>query len=212
MKTLLLSLLLACLPLPAFAQTAPATDTPEAAAAALYAAMQRSDWKGAAALFDPAALKEFRDTMAPLLELGADSPQAGALAMMFGGLEPAKLKAASDAEFFAAFFGGIVASAGVKLDRQQVLGSVAEGDTRHVVTRNTASGMGMQITQMEVVSVRKTADGWRVLLSGEMKGMAEALSQRLQTAEAPEADASEVNAGADPGADPDESGKDDRTP
>lgn len=212
MKTLLLSLLLACLPLPAFAQTAPATDTPEAAAAALYAAMQRGDWKGAAALFDPAALKEFRGTMAPLLELGADGAQAEALAMMFGGLEPAELKAASDTAFFAAFFGGIVASTGVKLDQQQVLGSVAEGDVRHVVTRNTVSGMGIRLTQMEVVSARKTADGWRVLLSGEMKGMAEVLSQRLKMEAAPEAGASEAEMEAGPEADADESGDEDRTP
>lgn len=166
------------------AAAATAAQSPEAAATALYQAMKRKDWTGAAALFDPEALKEFRQALAPLFEAAsADEASAAAISTLFGGMGQARLKAVSDAEFFAAFFGGVSAAAGVSLDSQQVLGSVAEhDDLRHVVTRNTASGSGLTLTKMEVVSTRRTADGWRILLSGDMKGMAQALKARMAAA------------------------------
>ena len=181
--------LVLALPAPLRAQQAPVADTPEAAVGAMYAAMQRKDWKAAAAAFDPAALKEFRAMMAPILALGegqADGQgEAGsqALSALFGGLDPGALKTASDAEFFAAFFSGVIGASGVELKGQQVLGSVPEGeDVRHVVTRSSAAGMGVEMTKMEVVSMRRTAGGWRAMLSGELKGIAEALRMRMQPA------------------------------
>ena len=67
MKSILctFALLLALFVPPARAQAV--ADSPEAVAEAMYARMQAGEMRGAAALFDPAALKEFRGMMAPVV-------------------------------------------------------------------------------------------------------------------------------------------------
>ena len=184
MKTILRSLLLALLLPTAMVQAQAAADTPEAVAGALFSRMQGGDMRGAAELFDPAALKEFHDMLGPVVEMLADDGAASpAIGSLFGDASPKQLKSASDAEFFAAMLGGILGRSGVKLESQQVIGSIAEGpDLRHVVTRNTASGMGLTITEMEVVSLRRVDGAWRALLSGQMKGMADAIRRGVEAA------------------------------
>ena len=58
-----------------------------------------------------------------------------------------------------------------------ILGSVREGEVVHVVARIGLAGpKGMQIRQMQVVSVKPHAGGWKLMLTGELEGMAAALS------------------------------------
>ena len=58
---------------------------------------------------------------------------------------------------------------------------VAEGaDVRHVVTRSKVAAQGIEMTKMDVVSLRRTPQGWRVQLKGDMTGMAELMKRRLQ--------------------------------
>ena len=159
-------------------------DSPEAVAEAMYARMQAGDMRGVAALFDPAALKEFRGMMAPVVELLADQDApAEAFEPLLGKVAPGQLKSASDADFFATMLGGIIGRSGARLESQQVIGSVAEGaDLRHVLTRNTTSAMGMTFTKMEVVSLHRVDGAWRVLLNGDIKGMAEVMGRSLRAA------------------------------
>jgi hypothetical protein len=149
-------------------------DSPEAVLRESYRRMQASDWVGAADTFDPAALKQYREMIAPLLEAGED---AGMLAMLFGTEATAgSLKAMSDQAFFAAMTASMMRTASSTLDGQEILGGVAEGPDRiHMVVRSKASAMGLSLTQMEVVTLNKTAQGWRLALSGKMEGMAKAM-------------------------------------
>jgi hypothetical protein len=91
-----------------------------------------------------------------------------------------EVKALSDRDFFARFMGNVLGISNAKLEGHRVIGKVAEGgDTMHVVARSTATAEGVSVTQMEVVTVNRTPQGWRLALSGEFEGMAKAM-QRAQ--------------------------------
>lgn len=146
----------------------------EQVAAESYARMRAGDWQAAAETFDPAALKQFRDMMAPMLEGPVGEAMAG---MFFGeGQRGGDLAKMSDGAFFAGFMRNVSGGVGARLEGQQILGAVAEGpDRQHLVTRATAEAMGVRMTQMEVVTLNRTPQGWRLALSGELEGMAQAL-------------------------------------
>lgn len=58
-----------------------------------------------------------------------------------------------------------------------IIGGVAEGDTlTHVVTRTQASFMGQEVvSDVDVVSVKKSIGGWRIMLTGNIRGLAEGI-------------------------------------
>jgi hypothetical protein len=186
-KTLLaLSLIGTSLPILA-AELTP-IDTPETVLRESYRRMQASDWNSAAETFDPAALKQFREMLAPILEA---SEGAGMLALFFDGQTAESLKAMSDQAFFAGMIANMMKTSGGTLDSQQVIGGVAEGaDRMHMVVRSKASAMGLSITQMEVVTLNNTPDGWRLALSGKMEGMAQALQHLRSLPKSDQSDSS----------------------
>lgn len=150
--------------------------SPEAVLQESFRRMQASEWAATADVFDPAALKQLREMLAPILE----SDQGAGVASLFFGDDatPASLKSMNDQAFFAGMMSTLMRVSGGTLESQEVLGGVAEGpDRMHMVVRNKAGAMGMSITQMEVVTLNKTPQGWRLALSGKMEGMAQALKQ-----------------------------------
>jgi hypothetical protein len=169
-----LALSFACLSLPLCATNLTSADSPETVLRESYQRMKASDWAGAAETFDPAALKQFREMLAPVLEAGEG---AGMRAVFFGADKtPESLKTMSDQDFFSALIANMMGLADGSLDGQEVIGGVAEGPERmHMVVRSKASAMGITLTQMEVVTLNKTPNGWRLALSGKMEGMAQAM-------------------------------------
>lgn len=146
----------------------------EEVAAEAYARMRAGDWQAAAEAFDPAAMKRFRDMMAPMLE----GPVGEAMAGMFFGADSSgsDLAKMNDAAFFAGFMRTVSDGSGARLDGQDILGKVPESpDRQHLVTRATAEAMGVRMTRMDVVTLNRTPQGWRLALSGELEGMAQAL-------------------------------------
>lgn len=170
--------------LPAFAATLRPDMPPEAVAAEAYARMQAGDWVGASGTFDPQALRGFREMFVPLLqEPTGDAMAAG----LFGaGTTAAEVAKMSDAEFFAGFVRKAIGGLGASLNGQQILGAVPEGEDRvHLVARTRAETMGVRITGMEVVTLNRTPQGWRLAMSGEMEGMAQMI-RRMSEASAEE--------------------------
>jgi hypothetical protein len=55
---------------------------------------------------------------------------------------------------------------------------VREGDTVHLVTRNSTGAAGVQVTKLEVMSLKPYQDTWKLMLSGKMEGFAQALNNR----------------------------------
>ncbi|MEM6793151.1 MAG: hypothetical protein AAF725_04180 [Acidobacteriota bacterium] len=181
--TLILALL-------ALAPALEAQTTPSATELAekYFGLLQKEDFQGAAQLFDPAALAEFRGSMSFLLELPEEA--RGQFFGIFFGPEATveSVKALSDPDFFAAFLKSVLAQAGgVSFDGLQVIGEVAEGtDQVHVVTRNQATAAGISIEAMEVVSFKRSGEGpWAMQMSGRFKGVAEQLKNALGAAAQP---------------------------
>lgn len=166
--------------LPSFAAALTPDMTPEAVATEAYARMRAGDWAAAAEAFDPEALRGFRGMFQPLLDgKGGDGL---AVAFFGAGRTAAEVAKMSDAEFFAGFIRSVAGGMGgmVSLGEQRVLGAVPEGENRtHLVVRAHAETMGLRITQMEVVTLNRTPQGWRLAMSGEMEGLAQMMQKMM---------------------------------
>ena len=186
----LLALVLLCGALPLSAAELKPDMTPQQVATESFARMRAGDWPGAAATFDPAALRQFRGMLGATDDAGKLAPM---LQMLLGVDDAAALAKLDDTAFFAGFLKTMMGRTQgmVSLGDQQILGAVPEGDRQvHLVTRNTAEAMGIKMTRMEVVSLNRTAQGWRLALSGQMEGMAEVMRKMSETgAPAPATDA-----------------------
>ena len=150
---------------------------PSDAAKTYYETLKAKDYPAAAKHFDPAALKSFRE-MLSFFDALPDEEAEEVLGAFFGeGSTKETVKKLNDTEFFAKFLKGVMEQAeeagGVEFGDFKVLGEVPEGeDVIHVVTRNKVGVGELKIESMEVMSFKKTADGWKALLNGEMTGVA----------------------------------------
>ncbi len=161
---------------------------PEAVVESYTKALQAGDYLKSTDFMHPEALEKFRGMVLPLVEsVGAES--ASLLPLFKGVADVAALKKLSPAEFFASFLGGLTAAnpavlAALSSGSMAALGSVAEGEMLHVVCRTSLGFEGIKINKMNVVSLKRAAGNWRVLLSGEIEGMAEALRKAFAGATA----------------------------
>jgi hypothetical protein len=170
---------------------------PEQVAREAYARMQASDWVAAADTFDPAALKRFRELLLPVLDaVGKDqtgkaqSAESRGAFMLWVLFAPAtsveEIKALSDREVFARIMANTMSMASAKREGQTVIGSVAEGpDIVHVVTRNNAKVGAETLAKVEAITLHRTAQGWRLALTGDLEGLAETLQGLIAPPEAP---------------------------
>lgn len=146
----------------------------EQVAAESYARMRAGEWDRAAETFDPAALKQFREMIAPILE---GTMGEGMIGMFYGAGKTADdIRRMNDTAFFAGFMRNVAGGVAASLKGQEILGSVPEGADRiHLVTRASVEAMDIRMTQMEVVTMNRTPQGWRLALSGKFDGMAQAM-------------------------------------
>ena len=162
--------------------------TPESIAKSYFEMLRNKQWTQIAQLYDPGALRDFREMMSFLLEV-PDESASQVLGALFGpGATKQGVKAMSEAEFFAAFLGGVMARSAqlgqLNFETIEVLGSVGEGDSlRHVVTRTHISLADMSMESMEVVSLKKVENEWKLLLQGKIKGMAQQIKKALERAQ-----------------------------
>ena len=160
--------------------------TPEAAAAGLIGALRAGDWDGMAAKMHPAALRELRSFLDPLLEL----PDAEEFRSTFLGVRSdAEARGLTDAALFARFIRFTMTQdtsmlPAMRTAQLAVLGHVMEGDTAHVVSRLSMTFQGIAVSKMEVSSFQEFNGEWRGLLTGDISGLAKALRdgarQRVQ--------------------------------
>jgi hypothetical protein len=156
-------------------------ETPEAVTRQFGAAMRVNDWVGTAQLMHPDALARFREMFLPIVT--ADS--TGQLCdRLFATKSAAEVAALPNAELFARFFRTLVSGApelsGMFAGADLVpVGHVLEGnDVAHVVFRMKVAADGVTITKVQAMSLRRSGQTWRVLLSGDFEGLAAALARR----------------------------------
>ena len=159
-------------------------ETPESISKSYFEFVKHQQWDEISGLYDPVALRDFREMMSFLIEV-PDEKSSVVLARFFGpGTTKASLKAMSDASFFSSFLKSTMSMAvqlgQLDFKKIDVLGSVPEGtNLRHVVAR-TFTGMGeMSMEQMNVISFKKTNEGWKMLMQAKMKGMAQQLKRTI---------------------------------
>ena len=154
------------------------------------------DWAGFSSLMAPGSLDRFRESMLPVME-GVKDIMARAIE---NGEEVspelqdaiATIAEAPADSFFAVSFSIIFSilpemSEAMTSLQSEVIGSVYENDSLvHVVTRSSTTVQGITMDDaMDVVSLRKTEQGWRMLLSAEIRGMAQVMRRALGGQPAP---------------------------
>jgi hypothetical protein len=151
-------------------------------------ATKAADWQKFASLMHPDALREIKEALAPALEAAeADSAELRQAMRLFGNPKSVKeLLALSPDKFFARFLEGTTAN--VPRLRQvltgsdfKVIGTVYETDgTAHVVYRGRLNVQGAAISKVDVISLKRDGDSWRMLMNTNFKGLAEQLRRSLK--------------------------------
>lgn len=163
----------------AFAQVG---NTPEDAARQYFAVTRQGDWRQAATLMHPEALEEFRSFFQKLVELETSGEVA---TLFFNVRTPEEFAELSDVEVYARLVSAMSTLSPEMIELMtsldaEIIGSVAEGDTAHVVYRMNASAQGVRISQIQVASFRKSGDRWMALLTGDLQGLVEGLSGMME--------------------------------
>jgi hypothetical protein len=166
-------------------------ETPESVATQQLAALQKQDWKGFTATMHSRALQRFKESMAVLFEdAPKNSPRGQAAIAFFGSESSEELQRLEPAEFVSRFMANLVKvspEAGATLTRakSQVLGHVAEGESKaHVVVRTISDGELQP--RVEVISMEKDGEVWRALLKPDFESMIAGVAEGLNAAEAQE--------------------------
>ena len=156
--------------------------TPEQMAEQYYKYIDADQWNKIADVMHETALSDFKANLLPTLKPLNHSGKSGLLRKTFGKeatFEDAEK--ASSKEFFIKVVGnvaGLVRNTGIKNTQTTIIGKVPENnDVVHVLVKESYKLGAMEIINMEVLSFKKSGDGWALLLSGKIRG----LVQTLQT-------------------------------
>jgi hypothetical protein len=156
-----------------------AAETPDKVVREYMAALQTEGMVAASRYMHPDEMARFKEMLMPLIRRDLASEKREFTTAVFGsGATLESMEKVSGAELMTALMklvGDKIKD--IKFESVEILGSVSEAEIVHVVTRIGMSGPnGMKMRQMQVVSVKPHAGGWKLLLSGEIEGLAAALS------------------------------------
>ena len=153
-------------------------ETPEEVETRYIDAIRTSGMKSAPDFIHPDELERFKAMLAPVL--GDETAVAKNLRTGFFG--PAatseSIRSMPAKDFMRAFMAiaeGQMKGMNITVGRSEILGSVKEGEVVHLVTRNSVGAGPLQLTQLEVVSLKPYQNTWGILLSGKLEGMAQAI-------------------------------------
>jgi len=160
-----------------------AEDNPEAVAQAYFAAMQSEGLLSSTRFMHPIALAEFKSMLMPVYTAENAAGGRQLLDVTFSSdVRFTDLQAMDPATFMNGFMSLVVAQTGdapITFDKLEVLGTISENESRHVLTRMTLGTGELAITQFEVLSFLPYEQTWLLQLNGDMKGLATALRSNL---------------------------------
>jgi hypothetical protein len=155
-------------------------ESPEVAATAAMMSMKQGDWGAYTHRMHPEALAKAKQIFGAVVH--ADT--SGRVGQLFFGVQSAKAyEAMSDSITFVAFMTNLtkhvpVFAEVIKSAEFNVIGTLPEGkDLVHIVYRTGAKAEEIVITRSAVLSMRRYGSEWRMLLTGNIEGMAARLSQ-----------------------------------
>jgi hypothetical protein len=161
-----------------------AQDTPEQVVQRYFDTFRTADYAGNVALMHPEALASMKETMSGLAALpgAAEDPQFNAT---FGVSSLAEFNQLSPAALFERILRAQLENPEMRemLSGAQttVLGHVTEGDSvAHVVYRMRMNVGEMSMDQVQVAPLKRADGQWRVMLTGSLAGMMNAVPRAEQ--------------------------------
>ena len=158
----------------AAAAPAAAQGTPEATLGAFFDTFRTGDFAANAAMMDPAALVQLKETLVGFAALPGAADD-GAFQEMFGVAGVEELRALEPAVLYERMLRGTLGDEDTRgiLAGAQVtpLGHVMEGDTAHVVYRMRMEFAGQVMEQVQVAPMVRVDGAWKVRLTGSLAGM-----------------------------------------
>ncbi len=150
------------------------------------AAVRKGDWGALGRYYHPEALAEFRAASKLLLE--SNDPKArDARVALSGSDSGASLREMSDDVFFTTFSSRVFSVMPKDLldmlfkPMGEVIGAVPDGaDVAHVVYRTRMPVLGKLINTTDVLTAKRTATGWGVLLNREFSLFLIGMTSELQ--------------------------------
>ena len=159
------------------ASLAHAAATPESAVKEYMAALQKDGMMAVSRYLHPDELKRFKEMLLPMFRKDATAKSEAIRGIYGAEATLASIEAMPPAEFMDGFMrlAGEQLS-GATFGDADIIGKVSENDVVHVVTRASTKVKEIQIKTLTVVSTKKSGAEWKLMLTGELEGLAAALS------------------------------------
>lgn len=144
--------------------------------------MKSGNYAAAAALFDPAELKSFRDSLSFISEL-PDASRKQIYSGLFGlGATQKSVDTLSDSQFFAVFFAAAMSQANIsevmKSAKPEYLGHVMEGENiAHAVTKISVQTSNGTVENLSLATFVRRGESWKMKMNDDVRGVA----KRIQT-------------------------------
>lgn len=165
--------------LPALAQSA---ETPESVAKAYFAAMKAGDWAKCAGYMHPEALASMKRSFGAVVKSDKSERTARDIFGLNGNADFEKLSDATVFERLMDFIASAVPELKTALasSTNNVLGQVGEGqELVHIVYRTLLKlGQG-EVSQVELISLKKSGTAWRALLTADMEELFEKFAEGM---------------------------------
>lgn len=158
--------------------------TPEQVVTSYFDKMKAGGINTTATLMHPDELRKFREMLTPVIEGGLASERDRASFQRFADpTNSAKMRVLDDVQFMNLFMEWVESvrpgfSTVLKDAKVEALGHVQENDLKHVVVRMKMKSQGIEVEKMSVFSVKDFQGVPKLILTGEIKGMAEALNRQ----------------------------------
>ena len=159
------------------ASLAQAAATPEAAVKEYMAALQKDGMLVVSRFLHPDELKRFKEMLMPMFRKEAAAKSEAIRGIYGAEATLACIEAMPPADFMDGFMrlAGEQLS-GATFGDAEMLGKISEKDVVHVVTRAATKVKEIEIKTVTVVSTKKSGAEWKLMLTGELEGLATALS------------------------------------
>jgi hypothetical protein len=164
--------------------------SPEQLVSLYYQKMGEKDMTSLADYMHSGELAKFKKMMLPVFEAGfASGKDPGILKAFTQGDTLKQIQDYSPRKFFSRFLRWVmIIKPGIdevlKQSTIKPIGHVSEqttdGEIIHVVFRMTSSMEGMRISKLSVMSLKQDGKAWKLMLTGEIEGIAQALQQQIK--------------------------------
>ncbi len=160
-----------------------ASDTPESVVEHYHAAFAQKRWLALAEYLHPDDLAQFKKELLSIFSEDNEKTRAGIIEMYGKGATLQSLRTGTDEAFLMpilAMLNERLDSASLRIVSQDILGSVPEGELVHVVYRWQSESPRLRQSQVEVRTLRRYQDTWRLVPPTNLESVVPALKRALQ--------------------------------